>query len=162
VRILCIFPNDQGNLTRRAVRARLRPPPPSLYLRAFAAGFVLNPRQPRQFPYLAAPEKAEFEPHPGNFGLLSLWRILLGPRENQAITSDWKAGRLADKNEWLVVVLRLQAAVGRLNRSREPRTVWPIRVVSRCPGSVPLWSDLPGGGLPRLTEQSSAKETRGE
>ena len=38
-------------------------------------------RESRQFSYLAPPETAGFEPRRKNFGILSLSRILLGPRK---------------------------------------------------------------------------------
>ena len=59
---------------RHTVFAFRDSPRGSLEIRAFRA----------QFASLAAPETREFEPYHGNFGILSLFRISLVPRENPA------------------------------------------------------------------------------
>ena len=67
---------------RRAVRIRLHHPPTSLRIQRFSAGFVGNPRVSGPICSLSAPETGEFEPHRGDFSILSLFRISLVPREN--------------------------------------------------------------------------------
>ena len=60
---------------------RIPPSPPvSLYpINLLRIRFGIA-RESRQFSYLAPPETAGFEPRRENFGILSLSRILLGPR----------------------------------------------------------------------------------
>jgi hypothetical protein len=56
-------------------------------------------RESGQFSYLALPETAGFEPRRENFGILSLSRILLGPREMWAELLDCPPGRQAKQSE---------------------------------------------------------------
>jgi hypothetical protein len=56
-------------------------------------------RESGQFSYLAPPETAGFEPRRENFGILSLSRILLGPREMWAELLDCPPGRQAKQSE---------------------------------------------------------------
>jgi hypothetical protein len=68
----------------RAVRIRLRHPPRSLRVQRISAEFAGNRGKSALFASLAAPETGEFEAHCDDFGILSLFRIPLVPRENAA------------------------------------------------------------------------------
>jgi hypothetical protein len=80
----CIYPADQGMpggdgfasdcLIRHTVFTCRDSPRGAPEIRACRA----------QFASLVAPETGEFEPHRENFGVLSLFRILLVPRETRA------------------------------------------------------------------------------
>jgi hypothetical protein len=60
---------------------RLRHPPYSLHPLNLLQGRFEIARESRQSSYLAPPETAGFGPRPENSEVLSLSRILLGPRE---------------------------------------------------------------------------------
>ena len=63
------------------VRSRLRHPPRSPRFQRFSANFAENRRISGQFAFRAGPETGDFDPHSGYFGILSLFRLLLVPRE---------------------------------------------------------------------------------
>ena len=71
---------------RRAVRVRLRAPPPSLRFQRFSAKFAKIAAFRAQFASFAAPETRELNPYREDFGGLSLMRIPLVPRGNAAQT----------------------------------------------------------------------------
>ena len=74
---------NQVSLTAPGVRIPPSPPP-SLHIERFSAKFAENRHISGQFASLAAPETCAFELHRENFGVLSLIRISLVPRENTA------------------------------------------------------------------------------
>src|ERR1035437_5646209 len=77
----------RNRVSLTAPGVRIPPSPPSsLHIQRFSAGFAENRRLSGYFAPLAAPETGEFEPYRANFGVLSLMRISLVPRENRAQT----------------------------------------------------------------------------
>src|SRR6266446_6368338 len=70
----------RNHVSLTAPGVRIPPsPPPSPRFQRFSAKFVENRRISGQFAFPAAPETGEFEPHPEDFGDLSLLGILLVP-----------------------------------------------------------------------------------